>query len=140
MSKLRIVIDTNVLLMCLPKKSVYRKIFDAFLEGKFELLITNEIINEYVEKIEEKTNYEIANNVGELLVNNEFSRKVEVHIKWNLIEEDYDDNKFVDCCIAGQGGIIVTNDKHFNKLQDVKFPSIQVINSDQFLSRIQTLY
>ena len=139
MSRLRIVLDTNVLLICLPKKSTYRKIFDAFLEGKFELLITNEIISEYVEKIEEKTNYAIANNLGELLVNNEFSRKVEVHIKWNLIESDYDDNKFVDCCIAGQGGIIVTNDKDFKRLEEVKFPSIQVLNADQFLLRIATL-
>ncbi|MBX2929497.1 MAG: PIN domain-containing protein [Saprospiraceae bacterium] len=46
---LRIVVDTNVLLMALPRKSPYRPIFDAFLSGKIMFLIDNGILNEYLE-------------------------------------------------------------------------------------------
>ncbi len=53
---MKIVLDTNVLLISLPTKSKYRPIFDYLINGKFELAISNEIISEYMEIIEQKTN------------------------------------------------------------------------------------
>lgn len=52
---LQIVLDTNVLIMSLPRKSPCRPIFDAFLSGKIHLLIDNAILNEYVEIIEKRS-------------------------------------------------------------------------------------
>lgn len=49
---MKIVLDTNSLLVSIPKKSPYRPIFDAIIEGKLTLLISNEILMEYVEKLE----------------------------------------------------------------------------------------
>lgn len=40
----KIVLDTNCLLMSLPRISPYRKIWDDFLKGKLTLCVTNEII------------------------------------------------------------------------------------------------
>ena len=48
----KIVLDTNCLLMSLPRISPYRKIWDDFLKGKLTLCVTNEIIEEYLEIIE----------------------------------------------------------------------------------------
>ena len=48
---MRIVLDINVLLIALPIHSPYRPIFDALKEGKFTLLITNDILTEYEEKL-----------------------------------------------------------------------------------------
>ena len=53
---MKIVLDTNVLLISLPTKSKYRPIFDYLINGKFELAISNEIISEYMEIIQQKTN------------------------------------------------------------------------------------
>ena len=39
----KIVLDTNCLLMSLPKISPYRIIWDDFLKGKLTLCVTNEI-------------------------------------------------------------------------------------------------
>jgi predicted nucleic acid-binding protein len=44
-----IVLDTNSLLVCIVRKSRYRPIFDALLEGKVRLLISNDIVNDYAE-------------------------------------------------------------------------------------------
>lgn len=63
-----LVIDTNVMLMSLPKISKYRPIFDAFLGGKFQLAITEDVLQEYLEIIGQKTTGEIAQNFGELLI------------------------------------------------------------------------
>lgn len=53
---MRIVLDTNVLLISIPSKSKYRPIFDGLLRGDFELAISNEILDEYIEVIEIKSN------------------------------------------------------------------------------------
>ncbi len=47
-----VVLDINVLLVTIARKSTYRPIFDALLGGKFQLIISNEILSEYVEVIE----------------------------------------------------------------------------------------
>jgi uncharacterized protein len=78
---MRMVLDTNVLLVAIPKKSKFRPIFDAILNGKVEICFTTEILNEYAEKIEEKANSIVSNNVVELLLNLENAIKVEVYIR-----------------------------------------------------------
>jgi putative PIN family toxin of toxin-antitoxin system len=130
---MKIVMDTNVLLMAIPKNSPYRKIFDDLISGVYELIITNEILTEYLEILEHKTNHIVASNIGEFLINSSFVRKIEVYYKWHLIEQDPDDNKFVDCAIAGNVKFIVSNDTHFKALHDINFPAVEVVNIDDFL-------
>ncbi|CAN5574437.1 hypothetical protein BH10ACI1_BH10ACI1_33280 [soil metagenome] len=134
---LKILLDTNILLICLATKSKYRPIFDALLRGKFELIISNEILTEYIEILERKTNQTIANNVAELLLSLTNVRKNEVYYRWNILTEDYDDNKFVDCAIAANADFIVSNDRHFNALRKVEFPKVTVITADNFLNILQ---
>jgi predicted nucleic acid-binding protein len=52
--------------------------------------------------------------------------------KWNLIEADPDDNKFVDCALNAGAEYIVTNDKHFDALRRVEFPPVRVVNMAGF--------
>lgn len=134
---LKIVLDTNILLICLPTKSKYRLIFDNLIAGKFQLVISNEILSEYIEILGRKTNSIIANNVAELLLTLKNVRKSEVYYRWNLIKADADDNKFVDCAIAASADFIVSNDRHFGELEKIDFPKINVINSENFLLLLQ---
>lgn len=64
-----IVLDTNALLVSIPKKSKYRPIFDALINSRFELILSNEILSEYVEIIEQKANSIVASNIAEMLLN-----------------------------------------------------------------------
>ncbi len=124
---MRVVLDTNILLVSIPKSSPFRIIFDALLAGKFELVISNEILSEYLEILERKTNAAIAQNVMEMLISLPNVHKQEVYFKWNLINADKDDNKFIDCAVAGNADFIVTEDKHFNELKNVEFPKLTVL-------------
>ena len=77
----KIVLDTNCLLMSLPRISPYRKIWDDFLKGKLTLCVTNEIIEEYLEIIEQKTNANIASNVVSVILsqkNVEFAGNLQI--------------------------------------------------------------
>ena len=51
---------------------------------------------------------------------------------FGLITEDPDDNKFVDCAIAADAELIVTNDKHFDVLKTVAWPKLTIINLKEF--------
>lgn len=125
---MRVVLDTNILLVSIPKASPFHIIFDALLAGKFELVISNEILSEYLEILERKTNAAIAQNVVEMLIALPNVHKQEVYFKWNLIHADKDDNKFVDCAVAGNADAIVTEDKHFNELRNVEFPELTILS------------
>lgn len=140
MSDTRVVLDTNALLISIGKKSQYRPIFDSLINGDINIVVTNEIISEYIEIIERKANAIVASNIAELLIQLRNVEKIEVSYKWNLITEDPDDNKFVDCAIAGRVKYVVTNDKHFSILEDIPFPKVDVVSIDDFLKEIKKLY
>ena len=132
----KIVLDSNVLLVSIPRKSKYRKIFDALTGGEIDLIISNEILLEYIEILEQKTNHIIAKNICGLLLSLSNVTKVDVFFRWSLIKSDPDDNKFVDCAIAGNADYLVTNDKHFREVIETKFPSIEIINANEFLKKV----
>lgn len=133
MTSMRIVLDINALLISLPVQSPFRPIFDAMKEGKFTLLITNEILTEYEEKLAEKTRPDIAQNVVRLLLNLPNVEKAEVWYRWNLINADADDNKYTDCAIAANAKFIVSDDAHFRVLKRIPFPKVDLLTSDEFL-------
>src|SRR5476649_235048 len=112
-----VVLDTNVLLVSIPVKSLYRLIFDALVVGKFELILSNGILTEYTEVIERKANVIVANNIAEM-----------VYFDWKLMDIDPDDNKYVDAAMAGSADFIVSNDQHFNHLKSIGFPKVTVLD------------
>jgi putative PIN family toxin of toxin-antitoxin system len=130
---MRVVIDTNSLLVSIGRKSKYRPIFEAILTGRIKLLITNEIVSEYVEVIEKRTNVIVAHNIGEFLISSPDVEKIEISFKWSLISVDPDDNKFVDCALNGRAQFIVTDDRHFDLLKEIGFPPVAVIRTKDFL-------
>ncbi|MEM6298167.1 MAG: PIN domain-containing protein, partial [Bacteroidota bacterium] len=79
----------------------------------------------------------IANNLGELLSKLKNVENTKIYFKWNLIDVDPDDNKFVDCAIASQAHCIVTNDKHFNVLKSIEFPKVTIVTPDRFLELLE---
>ena len=93
---MKVVLDTNVILVSIPRQSKYRSIFERILDGSFQLVISNDILNEYYEIIALKNNPVVAANVTELLINLPNVQKVNVYFNWNLIGVDQSDNKFVD--------------------------------------------
>ncbi len=58
---------------------------------------------------------------------------------WNLIENDKDDNKFIDAYIAGGSDFLVTQDKHFDVLKAISFPPVNVLSLGGFQELITKL-
>ncbi|MDB5143801.1 MAG: putative toxin-antitoxin system toxin component, family [Mucilaginibacter sp.] len=71
-----------------------------------------------------------------MLLNLESLKKVEVYFEWKLIDQDPNDNKYVDAAVVGAADYIVTNDQHFQVLKTVDFPKVNVITIEEFLKLI----
>ena len=133
----RIVLDTNCLLAILSRRGNYFPVWQGLHEGKYTLCVSNEILEEYEEIICSKTNPIIASNVIQMLINSPYVQFVDTYFHFHLIEQDKDDNKFVDCAIAANASFIVSEDAHFKHLKDIPFPYVEVLRLREFMNLIQ---
>ena len=106
------------------------------MNGEIQLCVNTEILNEYEEILSEKTTKEIAHNVVEAIARLSTTYFQDSYYHFGLIKEDPDDNKFVDCAIAADAELIVTNDKHFNVLKTVAWPKLTIIKLKDFAALI----
>ncbi len=136
---MKVVLDSNALLVSISKKSFYRPIFDAFLENKYLLAISNEVLTEYAEVLTRFASSNVADNITELLATKDNAIKTEISYHWRLISADLDDNKFVDLSVASDANFIVTNDAHFEVVKRIPFPKVSVINIQDFLEIVKKL-
>ena len=129
---MKIVIDTNILIAVIGSKSPYRWIFDCLIEGKMILCVSNEILTEYTEIMTRKNGVDVAENLIKFITISPFTERIETYYRFQLINEDIDDNKFVDCVIAANADCIVSNDKHFQVLKDISFPRVNIFTLPEF--------
>lgn len=128
---MKIVLDTNIMLVCIARKSPYNWIFQKLLQGEFTLCVTTDIIDEYAEIIERIMSAAVAEATLEMILNLQNVVKIDLYYRWNLLQ-DVEDNKFVDCAIASNAHYIVSHDKDFNVLKTLSFPKLTVISAAQF--------
>lgn len=131
---MKCVVDTNGLLRSIPKKGNYRWLFDAWKQNKFTWVISNEIISEYVEVIEREFSLEAASIVADILLSSKNHLRIEPSYKWQLVENDPDDNKFVDCTIAASANYLITDDSDILRLRKISdmFPPLTIVTFDEF--------
>jgi uncharacterized protein len=137
---MRIVLDTNILLVAVSDKSPLHLIFRAFIDRKYSICVTTEILSEYAEILSKYSSPLLKNLVLETIENAPNTVFITRYFAFNLIKADSDDNKFVDCAIASNADLLVTNDNHFNILKTIDFPVVSTNNAQQFLELLRTLY
>ena len=132
-TEMKIVLDTNCLIMAISSKNKYHIIWKSFLAGKYTLCVSNEILEEYVEVIGRNISPTVADMVAYTLLAKKNVLRFDPHFRFHLIESDNDDNKFVDCAVNSGAMYIVTEDHHFNVLKQIPFPHVDCIGIDSFI-------
>ena len=135
---MKLVIDTNGLLSSIPNGSSKRWLYDAFINKKFVWVFSNEIMAEYEEMIAFEYSPKAADLVLTILLSSANHEKHEPAYRWQLIEEDPDDNKFVDCAISANVDFLVSDDRHITKLRKISnlFPPIAILTFDELKIRL----
>lgn len=136
---MNIVLDTNGLIMAISAQNEYYQVWQDFLDGKYVLCVTNDIIEEYSEVIARNISPLVSEFIITAILNRKNIKLISPSYAFHLIEADEDDNKFVDCAIIGNAKYIVTQDHHFNILKQISFPKVDVITLKAFLADLQKL-
>ncbi|MBN1983864.1 MAG: putative toxin-antitoxin system toxin component, PIN family [Chitinivibrionales bacterium] len=131
---MRIVLDTNVLVSGIFWKGIPYRILESWIKDEFQLLITEEILQEYqkiLTRISKGKNIELINNWAMLIVEN----SIVIHVKHKFkLSIDPDDNKFIDCAVAGNARYIVSGDYHLLDIKTVM--NIEIIKPQIFLKKL----
>ena len=133
----RIVLDTNCLPQAISRRSRFYPIWRDFVQGRYELCVTTEILDEYEEILSRYTSPVVGQMVVEAILRANNVVRVDAQFRFGLIESDPDDNKFVDCAIVANAEYIVSNDSHFDILKDIPFPRVLVLSAEAFLAELQ---
>ncbi|MFD2932259.1 PIN domain-containing protein [Spirosoma flavum] len=107
------------------------------------MILSNDILSEYHEKLAEKASPSVADNVIKLLLSLENCTLQSIYFEWGLMHNDRttarpDDNKYVDCALVANVDHLVSEDRHFSVLRDIEFPRLSAIRIDEFLNWCQT--
>lgn len=132
----RIVLDTNCLIMAISARTKYNQIWKSFLSGDFVLCLSNEILEEYEEVIARNVNPKIAGIVIYTILTRNNVERLDPHFHFHLIQQDEDDNKFVDCAIVSKAKCIVSEDRHFEILKTIDFPKVDILGIDEFVNTL----
>lgn len=131
----KLVLDTNALLQVLPRISKYHELWVSLFDGRNQLCVSNEILEEYEEILEIKTSHLLATSVISQIIHSPHTSLITPYYNFYLIS-DPDDNKFVDCAVAGEAKFIVTEDHHFNILREIPFPKVDIISLDEIMKQL----
>jgi len=136
---MKITTDTNILISSTFWKGDSLRIMDLVENGEIELFLSEEIIEEFKEvldyeeikdKIRDK-NLEMKRTAEEVIA---LSNIVIPRRKIDVVKNDSDDNKIIECAVEGKVDYVVTNDFHLLDLKE--FEGIKIITPGDLLEKI----
>ncbi len=133
MSPIRVVFDTNVLLVSLSTRSPYHWALRAVAEGRAVVWLTTGIALEYEEVVAQHMGRPAADVLTSFLDGTPSVEWVHSRNRWRLIHADPDDDKFADCAVAA-GATVVSEDRHFDAVRNLDFPPLRGVGVDSFRS------
>jgi putative PIN family toxin of toxin-antitoxin system len=134
------VFDTNALLrVALAKSPLARAMRDAWEQGTFLLLVSDEILEELRRVLRYRRIVERYALTETIIQDFEASVQAAAVCVPGLysvakIEADPSDDKFLACALEGDADFIVSNDAHLRELKH--YQGIQIISLEQFSTRI----
>jgi len=133
---MRVVVDTNILISATGWDGNERELIRHASNGEISLLISDEILSEYLEVIHrDRFSFLDKNRVKRfILLLLEFCEVIEVKTKVNVITSDPDDNIVLACAKEGNADIIVSGDAHLLDLK--KWSGIRIITCSELLKEI----
>ena len=128
---MKITIDTNFLISsALWDNSSAHKLLLKLIENDAKIYTTKEILEEFskVLKRDFKYNEEKVNErINSVL---SFVSLVVVRNKINIVKEDSDDNKILECAIESNSEYLLTYDNHLLKIKEYK--GIKILKPEEF--------
>lgn len=131
----RVVLDTNIFVSMALGGQV-GKINDEWRAGKFILVVSDEIVSEYLDVLQRPKLHLKSRTIAAIV--NRVYRKAEFvapEEKIFVVLADTSDNKFIEAAIMGNTDYIVSGDKHLLDIKEYK--SIPIITARKFIDILE---
>ena len=129
---MKIVVDTNFLVSATQwDYSVSHKLLLKLIKNNDIIFSTKEILDEFAEVLERDFLYnqeEIKNVLEKAL---QFLTIVTPSQRVDVVKEDADDNKIIECALEGKADYIISYDKHLLNLKEYK--GIKIVRPEDIL-------
>ena len=138
---MKVVIDTNVLVSrAISEKRAPATIFRLRGEGAFEHIVSQALLDEYrralaydhVRKLHGRTDAQIVALLSDI---EQAATLVHPRVLLAVVKEDPDDNKVLECAVAGGANYIVSGDKHLLSLGE--YEGIRILSPADFLRALE---
>ena len=132
----RVVLDTNIFVSMALGGHV-GKINDEWRAGKFILVVSEDIVSEYLEVLQ-RPKLRLKSRTIATIVNRVY-RKAEFvtpEEKIFVVLVDKSDNKFIETAIKGKTDYIVSGDKHLLDLKEYR--SIPIITAREYIDILES--
>jgi putative PIN family toxin of toxin-antitoxin system len=128
----KIVLDTNVFISGIFFSGPPYQILKAWKDKKIHIVLSQEIVTEYQRIAEALADKYPIVDISEIIELVTIYCEIVETKGFEIFEcEDPDDNKFIECAMAGNCKIIVSGDKHLLKLSG--FNNISVLTPRKFV-------
>lgn len=131
---MRLVLNTNTIISStLWDNSVSHKLLIELINKNVEIFTTTEILNEYKKVIIRDFDYseEEADEIIRKLIS--FIKIIEPKTRVDIIKDDSEDNKILECAIESNSDFILSYDKHLLNVK--QFQQIKIITPEEFKTK-----
>jgi len=129
---IKVVIDTNVFVSSFFGGNP-RRIIELWKTGEIKLCLSPKIVDEYIEVLS-RLGLQDENELEELL--KLFAKGFNIIFTsepptLDIVKEDSDDNKFIECAVALKCAYIISGDQHLLNIKN--YMGIKILNPKNFL-------
>ena len=132
---MKIVLDTNVLVSGIFWRGTPREILFFWVEGKFEIIASKSILEEYrtvIHRID--PNSEVSDRWFIFILEKCY---IVPNHQIKRISRDSDDDKFINCSIVGNADYLVSGDSDLTQLSKSNDLPITILTPAEFLRRLK---
>ncbi|MEK6922230.1 MAG: putative toxin-antitoxin system toxin component, PIN family [Nanoarchaeota archaeon] len=129
---MKVTADTNFFISSIQwDNSVAHKLLRKLLKTNAEIFTTKEILDEFATVLQRNFKYseEEINNILEKIT--PFIAIIEPKEKLDIIKDDPDDNKILECAVASKSEYIITYDNHLLSLKE--FRGIKIVKPEKLV-------
>lgn len=125
----RVTFDTNIFVSAFQFGGLVRSVLQMMLDGEIEVAISEPIIQETLRVLQDKFTWSPERLHFAETVINAFTIKVQPAQFLNVVPDDVEDNRILECAVESGSEAIVTGDKHLLRMGS--YEGIRIIRAGE---------
>lgn len=119
-ASLKVVLDTNVYFSAFSNRGVPYQLWQRALHGDYRLFISPPLMRELADVLRNDLTWSEVEIVAQLKLLSRVASVVIPTETLNVVVNDPDDDRILECAVAGKADLIVSGDHHLTKLRSYR--------------------